>query len=104
MALRVVKTWVHHGNHENRVFSTRHRNEAYKASTLGKQKKEIQISYERFPKEQENKSLVNNFFKPLKQTFFSDAVSQWHVNDLFIRTFYISNREEVGGFHTEFFL
>ena len=70
----------------------------------GNKKKEIQISYERFPKEQENKSLVNNFFKPLKQTFFSDAVSQWHVNDLFIRTFYISNREEVGGFHTEFFL
>ena len=26
------------------------------------------------------------------------------VNDLFIRTFYISNREEVGGFHTEIFL
>ena len=77
MALRVVKTWVHHGNHENRVFSTQRRNEANKASTLGKQKKEIQISYERFPKEQENKSLVNNFFKPLKQTFFSDAVSQW---------------------------
>ena len=76
MALGVVKTWVHHGNHENRVSSTRRRNEAYKASTLGKQKKEIQISYERFPKELGNNSLVNNFFKPLKQTFFSDAVSQ----------------------------
>ena len=78
MALRVVKTWVHHGNHENRVFSTRRRNEAHKASTQGKQKKmrEIQISYMRFPKRTGNQIPYMQLFKPLKQILFSEAVSQ----------------------------